>query len=143
MKFRNLSLLILLLIASRAWTMDPHREITFDDIFRKQVFSERSVSGLRSMNDGSHYTVLVSGNILKYNYRTGDLAEILFSMDQLDWPGDGNISGYEFTQDDKKILLAADRERIYRQQRSEALPASPYERCRRETHKTKYLQNFE
>ncbi|KPL16705.1 MAG: peptidase S9 [Bacteroides sp. SM23_62] len=114
MKFRNLSLLILLLIASRAWTMDPHREITFDDIFRKQVFSERSVSGLRSMNDGSHYTVLVGGNILKYNYRTGDLAEILFSMDQLDWPGDGNISGYEFTQDDKKILLAADRERIYR-----------------------------
>jgi dipeptidyl-peptidase-4 len=94
--------------------MDPNREITFDDIYKKQVFSENSVHGLRSMNDGIHYTVLAGSSILKYSYRTGDLVDILFSMDQLDNPGTGSISGYEFTQDDKKILLATGSERIYR-----------------------------
>ncbi|MCK5465414.1 MAG: DPP IV N-terminal domain-containing protein, partial [Bacteroidales bacterium] len=94
--------------------MDPNKEITADDIFKKQVFSERSVRGLRSMNDGSHYTVLTGSSILKYSYRTGDLVEVLFSLDQLDRPGAGNISGYEFTQDDKKILLTTGSERIYR-----------------------------
>ncbi len=115
MNFRKLSaLFLLLLLSSQAWSLEPNKEITIDDIFKKRVFSERSVRGLRSMNDGSHYTVLTSGSILKYSYRTGDLVEVLFSMDQLDRPGEGNISGYEFTQDDKKILLTTGSERIYR-----------------------------
>ena len=115
MNFRKLSVLFLaLLLTSQAWSMEPNKEITIDDIFKKRVFSERSVRGLRSMNDGSHYTVLTSGSILKYSYRTGELVEILFSMDQLDRPAAGNISGYEFTQDDKKILLTTGSERIYR-----------------------------
>jgi dipeptidyl-peptidase-4 len=94
--------------------MEPNREITFDDIYQKRVFTERSVRGLRSMNDGLHYTVLANGSILKYSYRTGELVEVLFSMDQLDHPGAGFLSGYSFAQDDKKILLTTGSERIYR-----------------------------
>jgi dipeptidyl-peptidase-4 len=115
MNFSNLgSVLSVLLLASQAWSMETNREITFDDIHKKQVFIEKSVQVLRSMSDGVHYTVLTHGNILKYSYRTGDLVEVLFSMDQLDRPETGSISGYEFTLDDRKILLETGMERIYR-----------------------------
>jgi dipeptidyl-peptidase-4 len=115
MNFRNIIVVLLVLLpAGQAWSMEPDREITFDDVYKKQVFTEKSVHGLHSMNDGIHYTVLTSGIILKYSYRTGELVEVLFSMDQLDGPVAGNISGYEFTQDDKKILLTTDIESIYR-----------------------------
>ena len=66
MNFKKLSpLFFVMLLAGQAWSMDPSKEITADDIFKKQVFSERSVHGLRSMNDGSHYTVLTGSSILK------------------------------------------------------------------------------
>ena len=114
MNFRIFSVLAVFLIVCQARAMDRHKEITFDDIYKKRVFSERSVRGLRSMNDGEHYTVMSNGSLLKYSYRSGDLVEVLFSMDMLNHPGAGNLSGYEFTQDDKKILLTMGSERIYR-----------------------------
>ena len=115
MNINRLSIiLLLLLLSSQAWSMAANREITADDIFKKRVFSERSVRGLRSMKNGSNYTVLSSNGILKYSYRTGEMEEVLFSMDMLDQPAAGSMSGYEFSGDDKKILITTGRERIYR-----------------------------
>lgn len=111
---RITALYLVLLLNGQAWSMEPNKQITRDDIFKKRVFSERSVRGLRSMNDGSHYTVLTGNGIMKYSYCTGDLVEVLFSMDMLDEPRAGSLSGYEFTPDDKKILLTFGSERIYR-----------------------------
>lgn len=115
MNINKLSLVFLvLLLSSQAWAVAPNKEITADDIFKKRVFSERSVRGLRSMKNGSHYTVLTGNGILKYSYRTGEMEEVLFSMDMLDQKAGGSISGYEFSGDDKKILITTGRERIYR-----------------------------
>lgn len=115
MKLRQLIVFIsVVLCVPHAWSMESGREITFDDIYKKHVFSELSIRGLHSMNDGRHYTVLSMGSILKYSYRTGELVEVLFSMDQLGRPETGNLSGYAFTPDDRKILLITGRERIYR-----------------------------
>jgi dipeptidyl-peptidase-4 len=115
MNITKLSALFLaIFVSSLVWSMEPNKEITRDDIFKKRVFTERSVRGLRSMNDGIHYTVLLSNGIFKYSYRTGDLVETLFSMDMLDQSGAGNLSSYEFTRDDSRILLTTGSERIYR-----------------------------
>ena len=115
MNFRKLlSALFISLMTIQGWSQGRDREITFDDLYQKGVFVEEGVSGLCSMNDGKHYTVSSGGMILKYSYSTGEFVEVLFSMDQLDRPGVSNISGYEFTQDDKKILLTTGSERIYR-----------------------------
>ena len=115
MNFRKLlSALFISLMTIQGWSQGRDREITFDDLYQKGVFVEEGVSGLCSMNDGKHYTVSSGGMILKYSYSTGEFVEVLFSMDQLDRPGVNNISGYEFTQDDKKILLTTGSERIYR-----------------------------
>lgn len=34
------------------------KEITLEDIYKKRVFSEKSVHGIRSMKDGEHFTTL-------------------------------------------------------------------------------------
>ena len=41
----------------------------YDEI-RRGVFAPKSVSGVRSMRDGEHYTTLDGGRILKFSYRT-------------------------------------------------------------------------
>ena len=115
MNFKKLLVCLLFVLpAIQTWSQGEDQEITFDDIYKKRVFSERGVRGLRSMNDGNHYTVSSGGMIHKYSYRTGEFIDVLFSMDLLDSPTSGNISGYELTQDDSKILLTIGRERIYR-----------------------------
>ncbi len=115
MNFRKLSFIFFIFsITLQGWSQGRDREITFDDLYRKGMFTEQGVSGLHSMNDGRHYTVLSGGMILKYSYSTGEFVEVLFSMDQLDHPAAGFLSDYEFSLDDNKILLTTGRERIYR-----------------------------
>ncbi len=105
--------LILFSISLSARTQD--REITFNDIYRKGVFSEAGPGELKSMNDGEHFTEASGSSILEYSYSTGDFIEVLFSTGQLDHPGGtGNIDAYELSLDDSLLLIATNRERIYR-----------------------------
>jgi dipeptidyl-peptidase-4 len=115
MNFKKLSFVFCIFLATlQGWSQGRDREITFDDLYKKGVFAEQGVSGLRSMNDGKHYTLSSGEMILKYSYSSGEFVEVLFSMDQLDRPAPGSLSGYELTRNDDKILVAAERERIYR-----------------------------
>ena len=106
--------LLFLLPLFPAFGQGPGREITFDAVYREQVFAESDVSGLRSMNDGEHYTLMNGNMILKYSYSTGDFADMLFRVEQLGRPGGGTLDEYEFSHDDSRILVAVDKERIYR-----------------------------
>jgi dipeptidyl-peptidase-4 len=92
----------------------PVHEITFEDVFYHGVFDESDLHELRSMNDGKHFTLLSGGRILKFSYASGRFVEVLFSVDQLERPVGGSIADYELAADDSRILLAVDRERIYR-----------------------------
>ena len=92
-----------------------YKEITLDDIYRDQVFSVRNVSGIRSMNDGVHYTVSVRGReIQKFSYKTGSRVETLFSMNEIEDPAFRTFNAYEFSADESNILLTTGRESIYR-----------------------------
>lgn len=90
------------------------REITFDDVYRKRIFKEADVRGLRSMNNGRYFTLQNGNTILKYSYRTGEFVDVVFRLEQLELPGETNLAGYEFSRDDQKLLLILNRERIYR-----------------------------
>ena len=92
-----------------------YKEITLDDIYRDQVFSVRNVSGIRSMNDGVHYTVSYRGReIQKFSYKTGSRVETLFSMNEIEDPAFRTFNAYEFSADESNILLTTGRESIYR-----------------------------
>lgn len=76
-------------------------------------FHQKSVSGFRSMNDGEHYTVTNSGKIEKYAYRTGNPAGVIFDASGHPELPSG-FSDYQFSPDEKKILISTNRKNIYR-----------------------------
>ncbi|WP_321344649.1 S9 family peptidase [uncultured Draconibacterium sp.] len=91
------------------------QKITLEDIFQKGTFRAQSVYGLRSMNDGIHYTTMEArSKIVKYSYKTGDEVEVLFDISKIDDAPISSFSAYEFSDDETKILLTTERKPIYR-----------------------------
>lgn len=91
------------------------KDITLESIYKENKFSQRSVYGLRSMNDGVHYTVLEMGaEIVKYDYKNGEEQGVLFSLSDNPIKGERRITEYALSNDESKILLTTSREYIYR-----------------------------
>ncbi len=86
-------------------------KFTYDDIAAGR-FAQRSVSGLRSMQDGEHYTVFRGGDIIRYDYATGNPVDTLCRTSTLDLPA--RPSGYEFSGDEQQILLTYSSRPLYR-----------------------------
>ncbi len=94
--------------------LPQNKPITLENIFRENIFASHSVYGIRSMKDGEHYTTLEGRHIVKYVYRTGIVADTLFSLpDDSEYEID-RIYGYEFSSDERRILFYANVESVYR-----------------------------
>jgi dipeptidyl-peptidase-4 len=90
-------------------------QITLENIIKEGRFVPKDVSGIVSMNDGTHYTILEDDNIVaKYIYADGKKSEELFSLANNPIKGNTSISSYELSRDEQRILLTGDREYIYR-----------------------------
>ena len=111
MKKTGLIILLLLFCTFTLRAQEAVKKITLDAIHKQKIFRSHSVRGLRSMKDGEHFTTLQEQQkITKYNYKTGDVIEILFNAPNSDF----RIKDYTFSSDESKILLAVNAERIYR-----------------------------
>ncbi len=114
MKRFYLYILSLILLGGASYAQ---KEITLEDIWAKPTFRAKGINEIRSMNDGENYCVLTSGSIDKYNYKSKDKTGEILSFDNLSFSGDSDynyIVDYNFSSDEKKILLAANPEFIYR-----------------------------
>ncbi|MDR1553209.1 MAG: S9 family peptidase [Prevotellaceae bacterium] len=90
----------------------PNRkDVTLEDILVNRVFASKSFYGLRSMNDGEHYTRIENLAISKYKYATGEFVENLVEFEN---QNTGRIENYEFSEDETKILLTTNSKPIYR-----------------------------
>lgn len=92
------------------------KQLSLNDFLVHGTFQTRGVSGLRSMNDGEHYTVL-EGNrsrIVKYSYKTGLAVATLVDLDKIEASPIRSINGYEFNADESRILLCTNMKPIYR-----------------------------
>lgn len=104
-------IILLTFISHNVFSQEIINKITLEDIFINKKFTERTVRGLRSMNDGEHFTTLEdSRKIIKFSYKTGEIADILFNTIEPDFI----IKDYEFSSDESKILLAVNAEFVYR-----------------------------
>ena len=103
------------ILTINGFSQDP---ITLEDIWKSGEFSPKYVSGVRSMDDGLHYTSLIRDNgkhVVKYSYKTGEAVDTLVSSPNLSYNGKSvQFSSYSFNTDESKILLATEEERIYR-----------------------------
>ena len=103
---KQIILISILMFMSSLLTAQP--AFTYDDMARG-MFAQRSVYGLRSMKDGEHYTTQIQGKIIRNSYRTGEAVETIFES-----PEGFFFTSYEFSADERKILLTTDTEPIYR-----------------------------
>lgn len=80
--------------------------ITLEMIYRDQYFAEKEISSLRSMADGEHYTTLENQRVIvSYDYKTGTHREVILSLDQSGIQEADEITEYEFSIDENKILI--------------------------------------
>jgi dipeptidyl-peptidase-4 len=93
------------------------KAIKNSDIWLKGMFRQDYVWGLKSMNDGIHYTTLDRSkdglHIVKYAYKNGEVVDTLFSTSDLE-KDDFLFSGYSFSNDEAQLLLKTEVEQIYR-----------------------------
>ncbi len=71
---------------------------------------DRRVSGVRSMNDGEHYTLLERGDIVRYAYASDAPGEKLLPASASGL----RIVDYDFSPDERRILVASGADPIYR-----------------------------
>ena len=115
---KRITFLISLFAVIGSLAAQPTKHITLEDIWAKGTFSPRGISSIRSMNDGEHYCVLTRSGIEKYSYKTGEKVATICvfngpAMSKKAKPLPP-IESYEFSADEKKILLSAGFEPIYR-----------------------------
>jgi len=91
------------------------KTITLDDIYLNGTFRARSVYGVRSMNDGEHYTTLDDGKyVVKYAYATGKAVDTLLSLGWNRRHNISRISNYELSGDEQQIIVSTNIKAIYR-----------------------------
>jgi len=111
----NLLLLLFLITSFTGFAQNNTKEIQLQDIYKYYRFFPRGSENLKSMNNGACYTIMHRGSkIQKFEYETGEFIETIFDLSRVeDFPLHGFFD-YSFSSDEKKILLAANRNSIYR-----------------------------
>ncbi|MCF8284712.1 MAG: DPP IV N-terminal domain-containing protein [Sphingobacteriales bacterium] len=101
------------------------KELSNDIIWGKSQFSAKAISGLRSMNDGKHYSSFYTNPdtkatyILAYEYATGKVTDTILKSSELKIMIGNDVQkiqmdNYEFSGDETKILISNSSEGIYR-----------------------------
>jgi dipeptidyl-peptidase 4 len=107
---------VTILIALVSGLAAQTRAVELEDFTVRGTFAPVHLSGLRSMNDGAHYTVLEEKGtkIVKYAYASGQKVEVLADIPNLKNTPIQSILDYEFSNDETKLLVHTNRENIYR-----------------------------
>ncbi len=105
---KTLIFLIYLFFVQNFLTQAQIKELSLEDFWRRGTFRSQRIEGLRSMNDGEHYTKVDGNNIAKYQYKTGKKVGIIFSNQSF------SFDEYEFSSNETKILFTTESEEIYR-----------------------------
>ncbi len=116
---KNLSFLLLFFIGFYAGThaQDHGKQISLDDIFRSADFYPSYVRGLKSLNDGEHYSVIEKDTLFKYSYKSGERVGVITVLTDIIAEGGGEplrFRSYSFSPDEKYILFPTETESIYR-----------------------------
>ncbi len=92
------------------------KDISLEGIWKDYEFYTQSVPGFNFLKDGKHYTRLEDNKIQQYDITTGALVTTIFDpatvRDNKDFTG--KVDGYEFSEDESKIIIRTGTESIYR-----------------------------
>lgn len=110
---KNRSFLILLLLALffsgfKGKTQNKSKEITIEDIWLNYKFYPRNIDNIYHLKDGEHYCIEEEGRIMKYSYNSVSAGELIMPKISI------KPDNFSFSENEQKILIAAETERIYR-----------------------------
>jgi len=106
--------LAIMLFAVLQLSAQQTKSLTLEDFWIYGTFRSSYVSGLRSMNDGENYTTQEGNTIVKSSYITGEQVSVVFDVAKDAQEMISEFEDYEFSANEKKILLTAATEPIYR-----------------------------
>lgn len=111
--------LLFLLPALTNVSVAQDQQITLEEIWKQYKFWANSVWGVRSMNDGVHFTTQTrDGSVEKYSYKTYDKVGTVFSAADITGTtpeGDPIVAeDYHFNADETQVLIETSSEGIYR-----------------------------
>ena len=101
---KKTSIKILLVAAMAALGINAYAQKSYDELSQITRLN-RGISGLRSMNDGEHYTVSRGGAIIRHSYADEQKCDTLFK---------GRFGSYDFSNDEQFIILSENFRSIYR-----------------------------
>ncbi|CAI8309534.1 MAG: Dipeptidyl aminopeptidase 4 [Owenweeksia sp. TMED14] len=92
------------------------KSIEFNDVFASGEFTSKGIYGIRSMEDGLHYSRQTNNGIEKFEFKSGKSKGILISNGEAkDLPGnDLSLKSYSWTKGEKKAIIETEIEPIYR-----------------------------
>jgi len=116
MKF--LSFIVVFVIIATQGLMAQNKPITLEDIWSNNTFRAERLQSIHSMTNGKEYAVknvdratrVVSVDI--YSYETGEKVRAVVNTDSIE--GLNHFIGYEFSPDEKQVLLSTKLTSIYR-----------------------------
>ncbi len=92
-----------------------NQKISLEDIYTQGTFRSETVKGLRSMNDGEHYTTLEGDRkVVRNSYKTGQQVDVLFDLSKIEKAPLTYFTEYQLSDDETKILLTTNKRKIYR-----------------------------
>ena len=118
--FRRCICLFILLLLTLISTAQTQKEISLDDIFKKGIFRQKYVQGQQPLKDGKIYATIVAdpanglNKVVRNRYIDGKVAGTLYSQSEVITGKDTLDISTEFSSDEKKVLLAKNKEEIYR-----------------------------
>jgi len=110
-------ILLLFFLGFLTFSIAQEKQISVEEIYRGE-FRTQGLDALRSMKNGKQYTILSRNradrttSIDKYDYKTQQKVETILSS--IDLSEIENFDSYQFNEDESKILLATEVERIFR-----------------------------
>lgn len=115
MVFKNLFLIVMTSLISVGTGM-AQAKITTKDIWKQNIFSQKSIPGFNFLKDGRHYTLLKNGKIVSYDITSGKSNQVIFDPSELiDSQGfEGKSYTYSFSPSEEFILLAEHKKTVYR-----------------------------
>jgi dipeptidyl-peptidase 4 len=93
------------------------KQITLNEIWGSRLFVPKNIDEIRSMNDGQTYSILKNNSIIVHSYKSGKEVRTILKGKELTLDGNPfslEIEDYEFSADEKLLLLTTGIDMIYR-----------------------------
>lgn len=123
-KMKNIKFLLILNLVGRVGFVVAQNTISIDDIYKNNTFKAEFVTSGNAMRDGEHFTTagfadenMKEEAVVIREYASGKQSGVFFKLNELIPDGKTlpvEMDEYSISPDESKVLIATEREQIYR-----------------------------